>query len=178
MYPVVTPPDWRYQWRKKRWLLEVRVKSLWSEARSRQQHAGLALFMTNTLDKLAREGWALDAALHGVLFLSRPQGDRLDIRRTRSVTAALAFGVLPEIRTVPRAPPGERFAQVRCMAGMHVPWWCARRNVCARVEYDETARRPVPTSQRRRREHASCLRRLCRLRMCISGQHLYDSGYL
>lgn len=112
VFPVVTPPDWRYQWRKKRWLLEVPVKSLWSEARTRQQHAGLALFLTNTLDKLAREGWALDAARHGVIYLSRPQGDRLEVRQARAVTAALAFGVLPEVRAVPRGPPGERFAQV------------------------------------------------------------------
>lgn len=121
VHPVVTPPDWRCTFRKKRWLLEVPLKSLWTEAVSRQEHAGLALFLVNTIEKLAKEGWELDGALQGVLYLSRPQGDRLEVRRTRAVTAALAFGVLPEIRTVPRRPPGERAAKVRCMACMH---WC------------------------------------------------------
>lgn len=56
-----------------RWLLEVPVTSLWSEAHTQQKHMytgavhALYIFRTNSLNKLAREGCALDGTARHAL---------------------------------------------------------------------------------------------------------------
>eukprot|EP00892_Ulva_mutabilis_P005715 jgi/Ulvmu1/3515/UM162_0022.1 len=111
VYPVVTPPDWRNNCALKRWLLDVPLKALWSEARDRAGHAERATHLRKLLGDLDGEGWRLDGVCHGVLRLSRTQRSHLWVRSVTTVTRAVAFGVLPEIRAVTRPPPG-RYAKV------------------------------------------------------------------
>lgn len=125
VYPIVTPPDMRHDCHLKRWLLEFPLKGLWSGAAARHHHTAYATFARKLMGDLRDEGWRFDGVLHGVLRLSRNQANNLKIRGTATVTQAVAFGVLPEIRAVSRPPPGKH-AKVRlaCVARMHARHAC------------------------------------------------------
>ena len=155
VYPIVTPPDWdsevtprELKVRKPRaahWLLDVPLKGIATGARTSSDLVRSFRALNSAITRLTAEGWQLDGVVNGTLHLSvvREQDTEQVKAADKWLTKAFGFGVMPEIRTVPRAPVGGFAASVRCSPCACVPdalpaaisstELCCRKSTCTRV---------------------------------------------
>ena len=122
VYPVVTPPSWDCDQApppgepadgvpvSARWHMELHLKGLASGCQTWAPGDGSVSQRLNLLgravEQLKEEGWRLDCVVDGVARFSIPRENDIESEFAigRGLTQAVAFGVLREIRTVPRWP--------------------------------------------------------------------------